>query len=103
MLAALKGSGADILQVVAGHCHISSSGSWGGLPCATIAGCHHNVEPFLRGREGWQKCYESTGQYGVLVSNGRDCAVHFESFIGRPEPMDTGLFPNKEDQVFEPL
>lgn len=103
LLAALKESGADILQVVAGHCHISTSGSFGGIPCATIAGNHHNVELFLRGRTGWQTCYKGVAQYGVLVSNGSDCAVHYESYIGRGDPMDTSLFPNKHDQVFEPL
>jgi 3',5'-cyclic AMP phosphodiesterase CpdA len=103
LLAVLKESGADILQVVAGHCHISSAGSWGGLPCATLAGNHHRVEPFLRGRTGRQQCYEGPAHYGVIVSNGSDCAVHFESYIGEIEPMDGALFPRKLDQAFERL
>lgn len=103
LLAVLKKSCADILQVVAGHCHISSAGSWGGLPCATLAGNHHRVEPFLRGRAGRQLCYEGPAHYGVIVSNGSDCAVHFESYIGEAEPMDGVLFPKKVDQSFEEL
>lgn len=103
LLAVLKDSGADILQVVAGHCHISSAGSWGGLPCATLAGNHHRVEPFLRGRNGRHECYEGPAQYGVIVSNGSDCAVHFESYVGEAEPMDGALFPKKVDQRFEEL
>lgn len=103
LLAVLKGSGAEILQVVAGHCHISSAGSWGGLPCATLAGNHHRVEPFLRGRTGRQRCYEGPAQYGVIVSDGSDCAVHFESYVGDAEAMDGALFPRKVDQAFEDL
>lgn len=103
LLAVLKQSGADILQVVAGHCHISSAGSWGGLPCATLAGNHHRVEPFLRGRSGRQQCFEGPAHYGVIVSNGYDCAVHFESYVGEAEPMDGALFPLKVDQSFEEL
>lgn len=103
LLAVLKKSDADVLQVVAGHCHISSAGSWGGLPCATLAGNHHRVEPFLRGRTGRQQCYEGPAQYGVIVSNGSDCAVHFESYVGETEPMDGSLFPKKVDQSFEEL
>ena len=103
LLNVLKKSRADILQVVAGHCHISSAGSWGGFPCATLAGNHHRVEPFLRGRAGRQQCYEGPAQYGVIVSNGSDCAVHFESYIGESEPMDGVLFPNKVDQSFEKM
>lgn len=99
----LKESGAQILQVVAGHCHISTSASWGGIPCATISGNHHRVEPYLRGRTGRQECFENTGQFGVLVSNGRDCAVHFETYLGEGEPMDGALFPRKMDQAFESL
>jgi len=103
LLIVLKTSGADILQVVAGHCHISSAGSWGGIPCATIAGNHHRVEPFLRGRTGRQQCFEGPAHYGVIVSNGSDCAVHFESYIGEPKPMDGLLFPKKVDQSFEEM
>ncbi len=103
LLAVLKESKADILQIVAGHCHISSAGSWGGLPCATLAGNHHRVEPFLRGRTGRQQCYEGPAHYGVIVSNGSDCAVHFESYVGDCAPMNGTLFPRKVDQAFEEL
>ena len=103
LLAVLKQSGADILQVIAGHCHISSAGSWGGLPCATLAGNHHRVEPFLRGRTGRQQCYEGPAHYGVVVSNGSDCAVHFEAYVGESDTMDPLLFPRKVDQAFEEI
>ena len=33
----LKASGARIAQIVAGHCHITTAGSWHGFPVATIA------------------------------------------------------------------
>ncbi|WP_282092755.1 metallophosphoesterase [Epibacterium ulvae] len=101
--AALLESGANIMQIVSGHCHISSAGSWSGIPCATIAGNHHSVEPFLRRRTGQQECYASSAEYGVVVSNGADCAVHFETYIGAQQAMDHALFPKKKDQTFEPM
>lgn len=100
---ALDQSGARIMQVIAGHCHISSSGSWGGFPCTTIAGNHHSVEPFLRGRTGQQACFESPAHYGVFVSNGIDSAVHFETYWGQDTAMDPALFPHKMNQAFEDL
>ena len=101
LLKVLHESGADIIQILAGHCHITAAGSWGGYPCATISGNQHSVEPFLRGRTGQQDCYESPAQYAVIMSDGVNCAVHFQSYVSESTIMNPELFPYKMDQEFE--
>lgn len=101
LLKVLRASGAEIIQILAGHCHISTAGSWGGYSCATIAGNQHSVEPFLRGRTGQQECYESSAHYGVIMSDGLNCAVHFQSYLSEATIMDPALFPYKMNQKFE--
>ena len=96
-------SGADIIQILAGHCHITTAGSWGGYPCATISGNQHSVEPFLRGSTGQQDCYESPAQYAVIMSDGVNCAVHFHSYVNESTMMNPKLFPNKMNQKFETI
>ena len=103
LLKVLHESGADIIQILAGHCHISSAGSWGGYPCATISGNQHRVEPFLRGRTGLQATFEAPAQYGVIMSDGINCAVHFQSYVDQSVAMDPELFPRKMNQKFEIL
>lgn len=103
LLKVLRDSGADIIQVLAGHCHITTAGSWGGYPCATLSGNQHRVEPFLRGRTGQQDCFEAPAQYAVIMSDGINCAVHFQSYVDDSTIMDPKLFPNKMDQKFEIL
>ena len=101
LLKVLHESGADIIQILAGHCHITSAGSWGGYPCATISGNQHRVEPFLRGRTGQQTCFEAPAQYAVLMSDGINCAVHFQNYADQSTIMNPELFPHKMDQGFE--
>lgn len=103
LLKALHKSGADIIQILAGHCHIASAGSWGGYPCATISGNQHCVEPFLRGRTGQQDSFEAPAQYGVILSDGINCAVHFQNYVDQSVVMDPELFPRKMDQAFEDM
>lgn len=101
LLKVLKDSGAEIIQILAGHCHISTAGSWGGYPCATIKGNQHCVETFLRGRTGQQACYSTPAQFGVIVSDGVNCALHFHDYINETTVMDPALFLHKMDQAFE--
>lgn len=103
LLKVLRESGADIIQILAGHCHVTSAGSWGGYPCATISGNQHRVEPFLRGRAGQQACFETPAQYAVIMSDGINCAVHFQNYVDDSTIMDPDLFPYKMDQKFEIL
>jgi Icc protein len=103
LLNVLHESGADIIQILAGHCHITTAGSWGGYPCATMSGNQHSVEPFLRGSTGQQDCYESPAQYAVIMSDGVNCAVHFHSYVNESTMMNLKLFPNKMNQKFETI
>lgn len=101
LLKVLKDSGAEIIQILAGHCHIATAGSWGGYPCATINGNQHRTEPFLRGRTGQQACYSAPAQFAVILSDGINCVLHFHNYIDESTEMDPGFFPNKMDQAFE--
>jgi 3',5'-cyclic AMP phosphodiesterase CpdA len=101
LLKVLHNSNADVIQIIAGHCHITTAGSWGGYPCATISGNQHRVEPFLRGRTGQQDCFEAPAQYAVLLSDGINCAVHFQNYVDQSTLMNPALFPYKMDQSFE--
>jgi 3',5'-cyclic AMP phosphodiesterase CpdA len=103
LLSVLRGSKADIIQILAGHCHITTAGSWGGFPCATISGNQHRVEAFLRGRTGQQLSYEGPAQFAVIVSNGSDCVLHFHNYVDRNIALPDAMFPWKCDQKFEML
>lgn len=101
LMKVLKESGAQIIQILAGHCHITTAGSWGGYPCATIKGNQHSVEPYFRGRTEQQACYSSPAQFAVIVSDTVNCAVHFHDYLNNATMMDPSLFPNKANQLFE--
>lgn len=101
LLAVQKDSGAEIIQILAGHVHIATAGSWGGIPCATINGNQHRVELYLRGRTGQQACYSSPAHFAVLMSDGTDCAVHFHNYTDDSPEMDPAHFPYKMNQRFE--
>lgn len=103
LLNILHDSKADIIQILAGHCHISSAGSWGGYPCATISGNQHRVEPYLRGRTGQQSCFEAPAQYGVIMSDGNNCALHFQNYVEHSKIINPNFFPNKMNPKFEIL
>ena len=103
LLEVLTNSPAKIIQLIAGHCHISTAGSWGGIPCATISGNQHSVEPFLRGRTGQQECYTDRAVMAVVLSDGLNCAVHFDPYTATDLPMDASLFPRKLNQAFEDI
>jgi 3',5'-cyclic AMP phosphodiesterase CpdA len=101
LLKILHDSKADIIQILAGHCHITSAGSWGGYPCATVSGNQHRVEPYLRGRTGQQTCFEAPAQYGVIMSDGINCAVHFQNYVEHSKVMNPDFFPHKINSKFE--
>lgn len=103
LLAVLKASGADILQILAGHTHVQTAGSWGGYPCATIIGNAHRSGEFLRGRTGQQPTYEGPAQYGLILSDGKNCALHYHNYIEFDPELPSELFPHKMNQPFEQL
>lgn len=103
LLAVMHSSKAAIIQVLAGHCHITTAGSWGGYPSATLGGNQHHVEVYLRGRTGHQHCYEGPAQYAVLVSDGVNCALHFENYVNRNIQLPDAMLPWKRRPEFAPL
>lgn len=99
--AVLDRSGARIALIMAGHCHVTSAGSWAGYPMATISGNQHRVEAFLRGRTGQQISYEGPAQYGVILADEDGATVHFHNYIDRNIALPDAMFPWKKDQPFE--
>lgn len=98
LLAVLKASGVHIPLIMAGHCHITTAGSWGGYAVVTISGNQHSVAPFLPGMTGQQACYEGSAHLGVVMVEGEDCTVHFHSYIDRNAELPAAMFPWKKDQ-----
>ncbi|MBL0373513.1 metallophosphoesterase [Rhizobium sp. KVB221] len=98
LLSVLKESGARIPLIMAGHCHITTAGSWGGFPVVTISGNQHSVAPFLPGMTGQQACYEGPAQFGIIMCEEENCTVHFHSYINRNVELPAAMFPWKKDQ-----
>lgn len=73
----------DIRQVIAGHVHITTSGTWQGLPFTTLAGGHYNVSLHLPSCPGEPQLLEGPGQYAVVLADEDACLVHFENFLDR--------------------
>jgi len=96
----LKDSGAQIAQIIAGHCHITTAGSWFGFPVATISGNQHRVGGFFRNMSGQQPCYEGPAQFAVLFADKEGITVHFHSYIERNIQLPDAMFPWKLNQKF---
>lgn len=99
----LKDSGAQISQIIAGHCHITTAGSWFGFPIATISGNQHRVGGYFRNMSGQQPCYEGPAHFAVLFADGDSVTVHFHSYIDRNVQLPNAMFPWKLNQKFEKL
>lgn len=82
LLAVLR-SHPDVRQVIAGHVHITSTGTWRGIPFSTLAGGHYNVTVNLSGHAAPQERLEGPGQYAVVLADADRCVVHFENFLDR--------------------
>lgn len=96
----LKHSGAQISQIIAGHCHITTAGSWYGFPVATISGNHHRVAGFFRNMTGQQLCYEGPAHFAVLFADKNSVTLHFHSYIDRNVQLPNAMFPWKFNQKF---
>lgn len=82
-LAEVLRSHPDIRQVIAGHVHITTTGTWKGVPFTTLAGGHYNVSVNLPGHTATQDRLEGPGQYAVILAGADACVVHFENFLDR--------------------
>ncbi len=86
-----------VRHVIAGHVHMSVSGTMMGVPFCTIAGGHYNIEPMLgeptqtHGTEFVPR-REGPAQLAVVLSNETATVVHMENYIDRHLVMAPGLF-----------
>lgn len=96
----LLDSGARIVQIVAGHCHMPTAGSWHGFPVATISGNQHRVGIHLRNMTRQQPCYEGVAQFAVLLATKSGVTLHFHNYIDRNIQLPNALFPWKRVQKF---
>jgi len=96
----LLNSGARIVQMIAGHCHITTAGSWHGIPVATIAGNQHRVGIHFRNMTRQQPCFEGPAQFAVLLADQAGVTLHFHNYIDRNVQLPNALFPWKIDQKF---
>jgi len=96
----LKDSRAQIAQIIAGHCHITTAGSWYGFPVATISGNQHRVGGFFRNMSGQQPCYEGPAQFAVLFADKVGVTLHYHSYIDRNVQLPNAMFPWKLNQKF---
>lgn len=96
----LRESGARIAQILAGHCHIPTAGSWHGFPIATISGNQHRVGVHFRNMTRQQPCFEGPAQFGILFANADGVTLHFHNYVDRNVQLPNAMFPWKRDQKF---
>ncbi|MDK3017338.1 phosphodiesterase [Pseudodonghicola flavimaris] len=80
LLAVLK-THPNVRHVMSGHVHITTTGSWQGIPFTTIAGGHYSAKLHLPSAPDYVKLVDGPGQYGVILADEEACLVHFENFI----------------------
>lgn len=95
--ARIAGTCATLRHVIAGHVHMSVSGTMMGVPFCTIAGGHYSIEPTLgkptptHGTEFVPR-REGPGQLAVVLSDEKATVVHMENYIDRHLVMAPRLF-----------
>lgn len=86
----------DIRQVISGHVHMSTAGTFRGVPFTTFAGAHYSIEPTLESRSGPVPGpvprREGPGQLAVVLSDESSTVVHMENFLDRHLVMAPLLF-----------
>lgn len=86
----------DIRQVISGHVHMTTSGSYKGIPFCTMAGGHYSIEPTLESRSGpipgRVDRREGPGQLAVVLADEHSTVVHMEDFLNRHLVMAPELF-----------
>lgn len=86
----------DIRQVISGHVHMTTSGSYRGIPFCTLAGGHYSIEPTLESLSGpipnRVPRREGPGQLAVVLADADSTVVHMENFLDRHLVMPRDLF-----------
>lgn len=92
----------NIRQVISGHVHMTTSGTYRGIPFCTLAGGHYNIEPVLESKsgsidEGRVPRREGPGQLAVVISDDHSTIVHMENFLDRHLVLADELFKWHDD------
>jgi 3',5'-cyclic AMP phosphodiesterase CpdA len=86
----------DIRQVISGHVHMTTAGTYKGIPFCTLAGGHYNIEPVLESESGGianrVPRREGPGQLAVVLADKDSTVVHMENFIDRHLILSDALF-----------
>ena len=93
----------NVRQVISGHVHMTTSGSYKGVPFCTFAGAHYGIDPMLTHRSGpvpdVTKGYvspvprrEGPGQLAVVLCDPGGVVVHMENFLDRHLVLAPELF-----------
>jgi len=91
-LAAALAAHGDVRQVISGHVHMSTAGSYRGLPFTTVAGAHYNIAPQLGGSIDDVPRLEGPGQMAVVLAGPDGVVVHHENFFDRHPQLPPELF-----------
>lgn len=93
----------DVRQVISGHVHMTTSGSYKGVPFCTFAGAHYSIEPMSADRSGPvpsdRSRYvspvprrEGPGQLAIVLCDEDSVVVHMENFLDRHLLLAPDLF-----------
>lgn len=96
-------SHAHVRQVISGHVHMTTSGTYKGVPFCTFAGGHYNIDPMLTAKSGEvpkeRGRYvspvprrEGPGQLAVVLCTEDSVVVHMENFLDRHLVLAPDLF-----------
>lgn len=77
----LRTSGANIAQIISGHCHITSAGSWLGFPIATLSGNQLRNDINLKNGQEKVQFFEAFGQFAVLHADDDGVTVHYHNYM----------------------
>lgn len=95
--AALAAHG-DVRQVISGHVHMSTSGTYRSIPFTTIAGSHYSIFPQLYGPLDSIPRLEGPGQMAVVLAGPDGVVVHHENFFDRHPQQPAALYAwNRDD------
>ena len=82
----------DVRAVVSGHVHLTSAGSYRGIPFTTLSGCHYNIMPRRHDPDHRAPRVDGPGQYAVVWTGEDSTVVLTEDFFNRQVLMPPELF-----------
>lgn len=82
----------DVRQIIAGHVHFASSGTYQGLPFSTLAGNSYDVSIHIEGMPVPKVRLDGPAQYAVVLADDKGTVVHFHNYIDRHLVMSDRLF-----------